>query len=356
MRILPAGSPATVQGAWGVWLLLAFLWGPPAECADWGRFLERFVSGDGRVIDPGQQDASHSEGQGYGLWLALLHGDRPAFDRILRWTVDNLQVRKDALFAWSWGRRPNGSWNVIDYNNASDGDLLIASALLRAAAEWKHPPYREKALAVVRDIRVHLAFAAGKRRLIAPGYYGFAGRERLLFNTGYAVFPAYRAFAAAEETAFWSRILEDARSLLREAAANPFALPPDWVVLEPEQPRLSAERGPFFGYEAARLPLYESGLAEPLPLFGPFLDWVERSGYLPVRVNLVEHTVSTGEAAAGFHAVFALAAERRGKEDLARRLLERGRAKIASEADDYYSNALFLLATGGPGRRGVRWP
>ncbi|MEJ5359641.1 MAG: glycosyl hydrolase family 8 [Desulfobacterales bacterium] len=354
MRTPTAGLPAARRAALGALLFLAFLGGVPAEPADWGRFRERFVSGDGRVIDPAQQDASHSEGQGYGLWLALLHGDRPAFDRVLRWTIDNLQVRKDALFAWSWGRRPNGSWNVIDYNNASDGDLLIASALLRAAEEWQHPPYREKALAVVRDIRLHLAFSAGRRRLIAPGYYGFAGQERLLFNTGYVVFPAYLAFAAAEDTAFWTRILDDARSLLLEAAANPFALPPDWVVLEPEQPRLSAERGPHFGYEAARLPLYEAGLPEPLPLFGPFLDWVERSGHLPARVNLAEHTVSTDEAAAGFHAVFAIAAERRGKRDLARRLLERGRTKITSEADDYYSNALFLLATAAGGRRGLR--
>lgn len=354
MHTLSAGLSATLRAVLGGLLFLTFFGGIPAESADWARFRERFVSSDGRVIDPGQQDASHSEGQGYGLWLALIHGDRLAFDRILRWTIDNLQVRKDALFAWSWGRRPNGSWNVIDYNNASDGDLLIASALLRAAGEWQHPPYREKALAVVRDIRLHLAFPAGKRQLIAPGYFGFAGPERLLFNNGYVVFPAYHAFAAAEDTTFWTRILDDARSLLLESAANPFTLPPDWVVLEPEQPRLSAERGPYFGYEAARLPLYESGLPEPLPLFGPFLEWVERSGYLPVRVNLAEHTVSADEAAAGFYAVFAIAAERRGKRDLARRLLERGRTKITAEANDYYSNALFLLATAAGGRRGLR--
>lgn len=350
-----ARSPKRRTGV-ALFFALAAALAPPALAADWGRFQERFLSRDGRVIDPGQEDASHSEGQGYGLWLALLHGDRPAFDRILRWTVDNLQVRKDALFAWSWGRRPNGAWNVIDYNNATDGDLLIASALLRAAEDWKHPPYREAALAVARDIRLHLSVSAGKRRLLAPAYYGFASRERLLFNTGYLIFSAYRAFARADEEGFWNRILQDALGLLRETAANRFGLPPDWVVLEPETPRFAPERGPYFGYEAARLPLYEAGLDAPLPAFAGFLDWVDQAGYLPGRVNLAESTVAVEEAPAGIHAVFALAAERRGMAGLARRLLERGRMKIDAEPDDYYSNALFLLAAARNGRPGFRGP
>ncbi len=150
--------------------------------ADWKTYQQTFISGDGRVVDFFQHSSSHSEGQGYGLLLALMNSDRPAFERILRWTTENLQVRRDALFAWSWGERPNGGWNVIDYNTASDGDILIAFALLRAADRWGHPPFRDAALRIVRDIRAHLAVTAGDFQLIAPAYFGFNGQAGTFFQ------------------------------------------------------------------------------------------------------------------------------------------------------------------------------
>jgi len=65
-------------------------------------------------------------GQGYGLLLALMNDDRP-LRRILngRWTI--FRSGATALLAWSWGRRPT-AMNVIDYNQRSDGDILIAFA------------------------------------------------------------------------------------------------------------------------------------------------------------------------------------------------------------------------------------
>jgi len=80
-----------------------------SSAADWKSYQQTFVSADGRVVDFFQGSISHSEGQGYGLLLALMNGDRAAFDRIFRWTTDNLQVRRDALFAWSWASGPTAA-------------------------------------------------------------------------------------------------------------------------------------------------------------------------------------------------------------------------------------------------------
>ena len=42
--------------------------------SDWAAYRDRFVLADGRVVDDGNGGISHSEGQGYGLLLAVLGG------------------------------------------------------------------------------------------------------------------------------------------------------------------------------------------------------------------------------------------------------------------------------------------
>jgi endoglucanase len=328
--------------------LLAAAWSGPAAATDWSAYQQAFVAVDGRVMDPSQNAISHSEGQGYGLLLALMKDDRPAFDRILKWTVDNLQVRRDALLAWSWGRRPNGRWNVIDYNNASDGDILIAFALLKAGQRWDHPAYREAAQRIIRDIRSQLAVTVQDYQLIAPAYFGFNGDAGHVFNTGYLVLPAFAEFARVDDEAFWKRVLKDSRRLLEKGAFSRFRLPADWVSLENGQVKVDPARSPFFGYEAIRVPLYLAwhGADERLGGFADYLQFVESAGYLPSRVNLIEGTVSAEEAPAGFYAVMALCAARLGREPQARQLLQEAAARVAQEPQDYFSNTLYLLARG----------
>ena len=94
--------------------------------ADWVAFQRRFVAPEGRIVDSGNRNISHSEGQGYGLLGALRANDQMSFDLILNWTLANLRRSTDALFAWRWD--PSSSPNVTDLNNASDGDIFIAWA------------------------------------------------------------------------------------------------------------------------------------------------------------------------------------------------------------------------------------
>ena len=96
----------------------------------WRAYKARFVTEEGRVVDTGNGLISHSEGQGYGLVLAVAANDRDAFERIWGWTRANLLVRGDELLAWRW--EPNARPAVADMNNATDGDLLVAWALAEA--------------------------------------------------------------------------------------------------------------------------------------------------------------------------------------------------------------------------------
>lgn len=318
----------------------------PAAAQDWPAFKRTFVSEDGRVMDLFHDSTSHSEGQGYGLLLALFHEDRPAFDRLWKWTSENLQIRRDALFAWSWGKRPNGEWAIIDYNNASDGDILIALALLEAAARWNHPPFKESALRIVRDLRTQLAVTHDGLELILPAYFGFQAGTGFVFNPGYLVLPAFSRFAQVDATNVWERIAKDSAQLLDLAGFSRFRLPADWVLLQNGRASVHAVKSPYFGYEAIRVPLYLfwGGHTERLKVYTDYLEFVERSGYLPRRVDLIDGLIAAEEAPAGFYAVMAACAGHLGKGALARKLQQDASDRITREPNDYFSHALYLLS------------
>ncbi|MGH2857326.1 MAG: glycosyl hydrolase family 8, partial [Solirubrobacteraceae bacterium] len=90
------------------------------------RFLTRYVTADGRVIRHDQGGDIVSEGQAYGMLIAQL-AHRPAVARtIWSWTRAHLQ-RHDGLLSW----HADGAGKVLDPQPATDGDILIAYALLR---------------------------------------------------------------------------------------------------------------------------------------------------------------------------------------------------------------------------------
>ena len=56
----------------------------------WRAYKTRFVTESGRIVDTANSGISHSEGQGYGMLLAVAANDRVAFDTIWGWTRANL--------------------------------------------------------------------------------------------------------------------------------------------------------------------------------------------------------------------------------------------------------------------------
>ena len=199
--------PAGFFGLAGRWGAVAMLMGALAcphialgkENALWEKYKKTFITADGRVIDYQQGESSHSEGQGYSMLIAIDYGDKPAFDAIWAWTQKNLAVRADGLLAWLWGKRVNGAWGVIDYNNATDGDLLVALALLKAGAKWNDQTLTKNGLALAQAIREHLLVSWAGRTYLLPGHFGFAFDGGFTLNPSYQVLPAFRLFAGADK-------------------------------------------------------------------------------------------------------------------------------------------------------------
>ncbi len=273
------------------------------DAADWQQYKQRFVAGEGRVVDNRNAHVSHSEGQGYGLLLAVAFGDRQAFDRIWQWTRSHLQVRgHDHLHAWKWSP---ASRRVEDYNNATDGDVLIAWALIRAWRQWQHAPYLEAAREILASLhKLKVKLPAGE--FLLPGAKGFGNRHRAVLNPSYFLFPAYKSFASVDQGLDWMKLYRDASYLLQRCVFGEWGLPANWVQVD-ARVRPAAGREPYFGYDAMRIPLFLAWAGKRSRL-GPYVRfWKQFSmqGGVPDQLDLENGFVHMSR---DFHAVGAIAA------------------------------------------------
>jgi endoglucanase len=238
--------------------------------ADWAAYRDRFVMPDGRVVDDGNGGISHSEGQGYGLLLAFFAGDRGTFERIFDFTRNQLLIRDDGLAAWKWD--PKLTPSIVDVNNASDGDILIAYALGLAGKVWGEPRYTEAAAKLATAIGTSLLAEANGRIVLKPGVVGFAPPDRpdgtIVVNPSYWVFEAFPVLKELAPQFAWDDVASSGAEIVAAARFGSAALPADWVTITSKGLEPAEGFPAVFGYNAIRIPLYllRAGIG------GAFLD------------------------------------------------------------------------------------
>lgn len=251
-----------------------------ADTAEWQVFVERFVTPEGRVVDTGKAGISHTEGQGIGMLATAMFGDETTFARLLGWTEDHLRHRNDALHAWQY--LPNGAIKVADQNPATDGELLIAHALLTAATRWGRPAYDRAAMAIVGDIAAQLVGDCGDRRVLLPGIRGAEMQGQVIVNPSYYLFPVLQTIAARTGDGAWMRLHDDGIAMLRTARFGRWGLPADWISLPRGEGRcmIAPGRPARFSYDAIRLPFYMAwaGLGGEPALHAAVSFWADGSG------------------------------------------------------------------------------
>lgn len=312
----------------------------------WEEYKSCFVSQDGRVMDYYNGQISHSEGQSYGMFLAVANNDKATFDKLWQWTKNNLGVRGDHLFAWRWAKRPDGKWKVTDYNNATDGDILIAYALLKAKEKWLGGDYKNEGLKIIKSLRENLGVNWKDITFLLPGYYGYIKEDGFVLNPSYIIFPAYRSFAEVDERPFWDKVYKDGLFLIAKTRLSSLQVPPDWVIVKEAGISIFFEKGHYFGLEAVRTLLYLSWEDELLFPEGvrKILDIYQKLGYIPLWVDVANDSISLKPAPAGIYAIYARAAKKLGEDTLSNRLFKEAREKLSCEKNDYYSYSLYLLA------------
>ncbi|WP_157961724.1 glycosyl hydrolase family 8 [Acuticoccus kandeliae] len=282
---------------------------PRITAGEWSLFQRRFMEG-GRIIDVDNAGQTHSEGQGYGLIFALEANDRGTFDQIWRFTKANLQIRSDALFAWRW--RADTSPRVTDTNNATDGDILIAYALLRGALQWNDRLYAHEAQMIIGDIRKKLIDTVGGRQVLLPAYHGFkdtANNPGPVVNLSYYIYSAFQLFDALEPKAGWLDIARGGLDLTYSAQRGRIGLVPDWIAVSARDVMIADGFNPRSSYDAVRIPLYMA-LANVGPdSFAPFdRAWNLNGAGHPIDYHIKMDTVLAPMKDPGYRMIAALAA------------------------------------------------
>ena len=307
---------------------------------EWQEFKRRFITLDGRVVDTGNHNVSHSEGQGWGLMAAQAADDHETFERVLTWTSQVLQRRPyDSLHAWRY--QPTEPNPVRDLNNATDGDLFIAAALARAAIRWHRPDYAARASRITRDI-LGLVRTAATRTVLLPGAEGFDHADYFLVNPSYYGFALFADLAALAPSPVWDKLRQDGTAMMLQARYGRWMLPPDWVRVDRATGAFSIAPGwpPRFSYDAIRVPLHVvwGRIAAVSALEAFCFYWHQSPGGVPSAwIDLTNGESAPYTACSGFGAVATLATRQLNLD--ATRLLP-----SVSTASDYYGAGLILLS------------
>ncbi len=304
-----------------------------ASSDGWSSFKSRFMTSDGRIQDTGNNNVSHTEGQGYAMLMAVWYNDRSSFDSLWRWTQQHLKNPQNGLFYWKYN--PAAANPVADKNNASDGDVLIAWALLKAGQKWQNPAYMQASQNIQKAIVDRDVITFSGHTVMLPGSQGFNKTSYVVLNPSYFLFPAWRDFAASSHLRVWTDLIDSGMDLLAKMRFGDAGLPVDWVALNTDGSVAPATAWPpRFSYDAIRVPLYLYWYdAQSLQLVPFQRYWMNFSRLqTPAWIDVMSNNKAPYNMAGGLLAVRDLTLNQSGY--LSDRL---------DDNEDYYSSSLHLL-------------
>jgi cellulose synthase (UDP-forming) len=188
-------------------------------------FMTTYVAPNGRVIRRDQGSDTVSEGQAYGMLLAVAMDDKARFDSIWGWTKAHLQ-QPDGLLASHWA-----DGHVVSNRPAADADLDAAQALVLASERFGPSSYRSQGVAIARGI-LDSETAATTTSTSSTGLTLVAGpwaRDPVVLNPSYFSPRAYADLARADHDPRWKLLVSSSHAIVSELIADGRALPPDWA-------------------------------------------------------------------------------------------------------------------------------
>lgn len=299
----------------------------------WASYKSRFLQPDGRIVDTGNGGVSHTEGQGFAMLMAVENNDRQSFDKLWQWTDKHLRNPQNGLFYWRY--TPGAANPVADRNNATDGDTMIAWALLRAQQRWQEPAYGKASDAIARSLLKHAVISFAGYHVMLPGAQGFNLGDKVNLNPSYFIFPAWQAFYQRSHLAAWRDLSGDAEKLLAKMDWGSSHLPSDWVALGADGKMVPAQGWPpRMSYDAVRIPMYIYWQDPKSPLLTPWRNWWQgfSRSKTPAWVNVYTSDMSPYSMNEGLLAI----------RDLT--LGSNVENPYITAKDDYYSASLKILA------------
>jgi endoglucanase len=354
----------------------------------WQAYSQHFLDDQGRVIDRSANDRTTSEGEAYAMFFALVDNDHARFDKLLRWTEENL-AQGDLtthLPAWEWGKSGSGEWKTIDSNSASDADLWMAYTLLEAGRLWHDPRYDGLGRMMAAQIaRSEVVLVPGLGTTVAPGPQGFhPDADTFILNPSYLPLPVVTRLAEVLPQGPWGAVVSSLPALVSGENGSGFAM--DWVaagpggihpVAAPAEPTAGRQEAQAAGsYDAIRVYLW-LGIADPdtpgeremLASLTGMASYLKTPGAPPLEVD-PKGAVVRADGPVGFSAavepyLLAEGAKAAAQVQSARLVaLHDPSSGLYGAAPAYYDQNLALFSTGwseqryrfeSDGRLNVKW-
>ncbi len=221
-------------------------------------FLTSYAEPDGRVVRRDQGGDTVSEGQAYGMLLAVSAGDRNRFTSIWGWAKTNL-LRSDGLMSWQWR-----DGVVVDDESAADADLDAARALVVAGDRFADPSLAQDGRTMAAAVLDHETARTPLGLVLTAGTW--ARTAPWAVNPSYFSPGATRELATATGDPRWAE-LQAAGTAVTQALLAEHPLPPDWarVSSSGEVSPTAAPDGtaPRFSFDAARVVLRTAESCNP---------------------------------------------------------------------------------------------
>lgn len=328
-------------------LLFTFLIMTMSLQASWSEYKTLFVAEDGRVIDRVNGDITHSESIGYALYFAVKSGDMESFEKIYQWYKNNLKQNEFGLISWKWGKDKDGSWHVLDTNNASDGDLWIAYTNLLMYEKTKNSLYKTEALELMKNIKQHLVVKQAGLVYLLPAKQGFETRTTLEINLSYYLFFIFDKFSEYDEDTIWKELKHDGINLLYKARFTPLVLNADWISVDKNTSKVTYTRNNSFGFDAIRIPynILKSDIKDKDRLLEPYRNYVDTmklSGTIFGVSDLKSGTISIYNYSFAHLSIYNMLDKHFNKKKSFTADLNRLKGE---RKDDYYSYSIYLFTT-----------
>lgn len=304
-------------------------------------FLRDWVD-QGRVVRRDQGGDTVSEGQAYGMLVAVALGDEKSFEQIWSWTKDNL-VRDDGLLAWRWDKGA-----VVDDMPASDADVDAARALVLAGQKFDDTAYTEAGTTLGADVLDTMTAQTDVGLILLPGPWAKTSAP-WTYNPSYASPASFEMLAKATGDPRWSELVTGSRAVTTTILTDT-ALPSDWAQVEQSGavnplPSADGTSGTVqYSYDAARLGLRYAESCDPadVALAARMAPTLQRYEEPPMQLDLGGQATGTDKSPLAYAARAAAEAAAGSRDEAEADLLQADR--LAQSTPTYYGSAWSALA------------
>jgi endoglucanase len=261
-------------------------------------------------------------------------------------------VNDTLLYGWKWGKRDDGTWGMIDNNNATDGDMWIAYSLILAYEMWGDLRFLDEAKTMIQALKEHTIYQYKDKLLLLPSQYGFVKEDHIKLNPSYTIPFIFDKFLEYDPDKVWEKLVIDSFDMFRRSAVGNLKLHPDWIKLNLNSGKCEHYGDEsIFGFDSIRTPLFlgyqyklkkDDEVKSLLRGYRVFMEYIKKLDKYIYQIDFQNHKIRFRYPPYGFLVVYQYLYNLFGiaPPPSLKTKIEEG---IENEENNYYSFSLLLF-------------